>query len=148
MPERSDIIVAEVAWASHAVSLRRVREIVFIEEQHVPRAEEWDGQDEGARHFLATYPTGQPCGCARLLPSGQIGRMAVLTELRGLGLGMRLLQAAMHAARADGLHQVFLHAQTHALQFYRKAGFVAHGEEFMEAGIPHREMVRTFADCP
>ena len=148
MPERSDIIVAEVAWASHAVSLRRVREIVFIEEQHVPRTEEWDGQDEGARHFLATYPSGQPCGCARLLPSGQIGRMAVLMELRGLGLGMRLLQAAMHAARADGLHQVFLHAQTHALEFYRKADFVAHGEEFMEAGIPHREMVRTFADCP
>lgn len=142
MLERSDITVAEVVWASHAQLLRRVREIVFIEEQRVPRAEEWDGQDEGARHFLARDPSGQPCGCARLLPSGQIGRMAVLSELRGQGVGMRLLKVALRAAQSEGLGRVFLHAQTHALEFYRKAGFVVHGDEFMEAGIPHREMVQ------
>ncbi|MFM7120342.1 MAG: GNAT family N-acetyltransferase [Gammaproteobacteria bacterium] len=148
MPERSDITVAEVPWASYAATLQRVREIVFIDEQQVPREEEWDGQDDSARHFLATEPNGLACGCARLLPTGQIGRMAVLADMRGHGIGMCLLQAALRAAHAAGMTRVFLHAQTHALEFYRKAGFMAHGDAFMEAGIPHREMVRDLADPP
>jgi predicted GNAT family N-acyltransferase len=106
----------------------------------VPREEEWDGLDEAATHFLALNSAGQPLGCARLLPDGQIGRMAVLKESRGTGLGQRLLTAAIEAAVSQGQRRVFLHAQTHAIGFYRKAGFLPHGPEFMEAGIPHVEM--------
>lgn len=134
-----------VPWHSHAHTLRQIREIVFIIEQKVPREEEWDDQDEGAEHFIAEDQQGRAVGCARLLPTGQIGRMAVLREQRGSGIGRRLLEAALDAARARGMREVFLHAQTHAIEFYRKSGFIAHGDEFMEAGIPHREMMQTLA---
>ncbi|MFU8817628.1 MAG: GNAT family N-acetyltransferase, partial [Pseudomonadales bacterium] len=100
----------------------------------------WDGEDEASSHFLALNAAGQPLGCARLLPSGQIGRMAVLREHRGGGLGTRLLQEAIEAAKRQGMPRVSLHAQIQAEGFYRKAGFLPLGEVFMEAGIPHREM--------
>ncbi|MFW6094615.1 MAG: GNAT family N-acetyltransferase [Pseudomonadota bacterium] len=134
--------MANVPWESHRESLRAVREAVFIREQNVPRALEWDGADATATHFLATDDAGRAIGCARLLPGGQIGRMAVLLEFRGRGLGRRLLDAAVAAAQHQGLTRVFLHAQVSAAGFYRKAGFVPVGDEYIEAGIPHRTMER------
>jgi predicted GNAT family N-acyltransferase len=132
--------VVATDWNRHGQLLRRLREIVFIEEQGVARDEEWDGEDENARHFIALNSAGQALGTARLLATGQIGRMAVLPEYRKAGLGRRLLDAAVDAARRQGMEEVFLHAQTHALPFYKKAGFDPIGEEFMEAGIPHQAM--------
>lgn len=132
--------VTSVDWSSHREALRRVREQVFIVEQKVPRELEWDGEDETAHHFLALTEAGQAIGCARLLPSGQIGRMAVLPSHRGTGLGRRLLDAAIDQAKALGMTRVFLHAQRQAEGFYRKAGFLEEGGEFMEAGIPHVSM--------
>ncbi len=134
------IHVIPADWSRYRDQLRAVRERVFIEEQRVPRELEWDGEDDVSRHFLALDESGRAVGCARLLPSGQIGRMAVLPELRGCGLGARLLGAAVDEARRQGMRKVFLHAQTHAAGFYRKAGFVPVGGEYMEAGIPHQSM--------
>jgi predicted GNAT family N-acyltransferase len=135
-----EVHVIQVPWNTHGDRLRFVRERVFIDEQKVPRQEEWDGRDEEAAHFIALNAAGQALGCARLLPDGQIGRMAVLESHRGTGLGMRLLEAAIEEAVHRGMRSVFLHAQTHALGFYRKAGFVPQGSEFAEAGIPHYAM--------
>jgi predicted GNAT family N-acyltransferase len=135
-----DVHVVPVSWSSHRDQLRRVREVVFIEEQQVPREIEWDGEDDVSTHFLAITEAGQPVGCARLLPSGQIGRMAVLPTHRGTGLGRRLLEEAVEEAKRQGYSKVYLHAQTHALEFYRKGGFLPVGPEFMEAGIPHQAM--------
>lgn len=132
--------IAPVSWDSHREPLRRLREIVFIDEQQVPREIEWDGADPDCTHFLALTEAGQPVGCARLMPSGQIGRMAVLADHRGTGLGRRLLDEAIEEAKRQGLRKVHLHAQTHAAGFYRKAGFLPVGDEFMEAGIPHQAM--------
>jgi hypothetical protein len=69
--------------------------------------------------------------------------MAVLKEHRGTGLGMRLLEAAIAEAAHRGFSKVHLHAQTQAAGFYRRAGFLPHGPEFTEAGIPHVEMTLT-----
>jgi predicted GNAT family N-acyltransferase len=137
--------VVPVEWNSHRDALRGLREKVFIIEQGVPRELEWDGEDERSHHFIALNEAGQALGCARLLPSGQIGRMAVLAEHRQHGIGMRLLVEAIEAAKRLGFARVMLHAQTHATTFYRKAGFEPVGEIFMEAGIPHQEM---FLDLP
>ena len=71
------IHVVKVDWAERQNALKEIRFEVFVEEQHVPLEEELDGQDEGSSHFLALNEAGQALGCARLLPSGQIGRMAV-----------------------------------------------------------------------
>ncbi len=129
-----------VPWDTHRDQLRRVREIVFIDEQRVPRELEWDDEDDVSTHFLALTEAGQAVGCARLLPSGQIGRMAVLPSHRGTGLGRRLLTEVVEEAKRRGFTRVHLHAQTHATDFYRKGGFLPVGGEFMEAGIPHRAM--------
>jgi len=135
-----DVHVTPVSWERHRQALQRVREIVFIDEQQVPREIEWDGEDDACTHFLALTEAGQAVGCARLMPSGQIGRMAVLPDYRGTGLGRRLLDEAIEEAKRQGMQRVHLHAQTHAADFYRKAGFLPEGGEFVEAGIPHQAM--------
>ncbi|BCB61526.1 MULTISPECIES: GNAT family N-acetyltransferase [Halomonadaceae] len=117
----------------------RIRRVVFIDEQQVPQEEEWDGLDSQCLHFLAMLK-GEPVGTARLLPDGHIGRVAVLEHARGLGIGYQLMEAAIQAARDAGHARAVLSAQLHALAFYEQLGFVAHGDVFMDAGIPHREM--------
>ena len=127
-------------WKAESEVLKEIRRRVFVVEQEVPREIEWDGQDEDAVHLIAEDHRGDAVGTARLLPSGQIGRMAVLSERRGFGIGRSLLDAAVDAARDRGDTEVFLNAQAHALGFYEAAGLRPVGAEFKEAGITHRRM--------
>jgi predicted GNAT family N-acyltransferase len=136
--------IIRAPWKEHGDALKKIREVVFIEEQQVPREIEWDGADDDSHHYLAINELGQMVGCARLMASGQIGRMAVLKEHRGNGIGAQLLDEALAHAKELGFDEVFLHAQTYALDFYRKAGFVPFGDEFTEAGIPHIAMKLIF----
>ncbi|OZA24817.1 MAG: GNAT family N-acetyltransferase [Hydrogenophilales bacterium 17-61-9] len=93
----------ETDWACDAARLGAVRRAVFIEEQGVPEALEWDEHDAVSLHVLATTLDGTPIGCARLLPDGHMGRMAVLPAWRGCGIGQALLAAILGAAQARGL---------------------------------------------
>ena len=138
MPIPVHVIHAD--WQTYADQLREIRQIVFIQEQDVPQELEWDNLDDTSTHFLAVNELGQYLGCARLLESGQIGRMAVLNEHRSHGVGALLLNAAVEHAKLVQLQKVFLHAQTHAEPFYRKGGFLPYGRPFMEAGIEHIAM--------
>lgn len=138
--------IREAHWEKDGNQLSDIRHRVFIVEQNVPREEEWDGRDDDSWHWLATDGQEVAIGTCRLLPDGQIGRMAVLTQHRGQGVGAALLEAAVEKARHLGMDQVYLHAQTHALGFYEGLGFKAQGDEFMDAGIPHRHMTQTL-DC-
>ncbi|MEM7364216.1 MAG: GNAT family N-acetyltransferase [Pseudomonadota bacterium] len=141
--ELRDFNITEADWARDGNVLSNIRKLVFIIEQQVPQDEEWDGRDDSAWHWVATDPDERPIGTARLLPDGQIGRMAVLGEYRARGIGFALLEAAVQKARTLGMNGVYLNAQTHALGFYERAGFVAEGDEFMEAGIPHYRMTQS-----
>lgn len=132
--------IERVAWTSHKERLTAIRNAVFVVEQKVPEHLELDGEDEAARHFLARSATGADIGCARLLPTGQIGRMAVLPGHRRGGVGALLLQAAIAEAQASAYPRCFLHAQTQVEAFYRRAGFLPQGDPFMDAGIAHIEM--------
>lgn len=120
-----------------------IRGAVFVAEQRVPIEEEWDERDTTAE-FLLAVDEGVPVGTVRLVDQGEgvalLGRMAVLPEGRGKGTGAALVRAAEDVARELGLDKVELHAQTHALGFYERLGFTAYGEEFLDAGIPHRRM--------
>ena len=87
---------------------------------------------------------GAPVGTARILIDGdsaKIGRVAVLEEHRGVGLGTALMKTAIKVLRDNGVARAKLGAQTHAIGFYGKFGFTATGPEFLDAGIPHRAMV-------
>lgn len=116
-----------------------IRHTVFVVEQHVPVEEERDQYDDSALHFLVSR-NEQAIATGRLLHSGQIGRMAVLAEFRGSGIGGKLLKYIIDTALEQGQQTVFLHAQIHAINFYQRYGFVIDGEEFMDAGIAHKEM--------
>ena len=135
-----DFTILETGWTHDAGRLSAIRRAVFIDEQGVPEALEWDADDADAKHLLAVLADGTPIGCARLLPDGHIGRMAVLPAWRGRGVGRALLAAAIRLARAQGHATIRLSAQTHAAKFYADAGFVAEGDPYEEAGIPHIAM--------
>ena len=134
------IHVVTVPWDTHKDKLVHIRDTVFGKEQGIPKELDQDGQDPGATHVLALNEAGHGLGCARLLADGKIGRMAVLDEWRNQGIGSRLLASTLDAAKEQGLNRVFLDAQKPAEGFYRKHGFINAGDEFDEAGIPHRPM--------
>jgi predicted GNAT family N-acyltransferase len=129
-------------WTLDQPVLRQIRRSVFVDEQKVPEALEWDGIDGDCRHVIAENVAGEPIGCARLLPDGHIGRVAVLASARGQGVGDALLEEMIVLASELGHSRVVVNAQTHALAFYGRHGFVAYGPEFDDAGIPHRAMER------
>lgn len=135
-----DVHVLAVDWPTHKDTLQAIRGAVFIEEQGVPKEIEWDGEDDVAHHFMAINEAGQRLGCGRLLASGRIGRMAVLPEHRGHGIGRQILDSIIAQAAELGFQRVTLHAQTAVVAFYRKAGFLPEGGEFTEAGIRHQAM--------
>ena len=129
-------------WPAEREALGGVREVVFVREQGVPLELEWDDGDVQALHLLAVEPTGEPIATARMLPDGHIGRMAVLPGWRGRGIGSALLLRLLDIALERGLPAPFLNAQTQAMGFYQRFGFQPEGAEFLEAGIPHRRMIR------
>lgn len=123
-----------------------LRRAVFINEQGVSEADEVDGRDAGALHVLATRD-GEPLGCARILVAdgvAKIGRVCVLRQARGTGLGAAIISACLDIARDQaGVTLAKLGAQTHAMPFYEKLGFVAYGPVYDDAGIAHRDMERS-----
>lgn len=139
----ADFSIHETDWAHDSAALSAVRRTVFIDEQNVPEALEWDEHDVTSVHLLVQTNDGVPIGCARLLPDGHIGRMAVLPAWRGHGVGCALLEAVLKMAQQHGHRTVKLSAQTHAAGFYAAAGFVVEGDGYEEAGIPHVAMSKT-----
>ncbi len=119
-----------------------LREAVFVVEQGVPLALEWDEFDAVSRHVVARDNTGRVIGTGRLLPDGHVGRMAVAADWRGKDVGRALMERLIEEAAQQQQKTLLLHAQTRAVGFYARLGFVAEGPEFMEAGIPHRQMRR------
>ncbi len=131
-------------WATLGEAARAVRTAVFIEEQGIARADEWDAADAQVLHAVVRNPLGQPVATGRLLQDapgvGRIGRMAVLRPLRGTGLGAAVIAALEQAARARGDREVRLNAQRSAEGFYRRLGYEPVGEPFDEVGIEHVAM--------
>lgn len=136
-------MTVRVALPADMADLRAIRRAVFIVEQGVREDEEYDGLDDEALHLVAFF-AGRAIGTARILidgGTGKIGRVAVLAEARGKGFGRALILAALDALRSRGATRAKLGAQTHALGFYESLGFEAFGPEYLDAGIPHRDMV-------
>ena len=138
------ITVEHGDWKTYQHECERVRLMVFVAEQKVPRELEMDEHDAEAEHFVAFDGRRMVEGCARMLPDGHIGRVAVLRPFRGRGVGTAVMQAVIARAKEKGLASVYLGAQVHAVPFYEKLGFAVEGEPFTEAGIPHRRMRLTF----
>ena len=123
----------------YAPQIKRIRNAVFTHEQGIDEAIDFDGQDGTAVHVLVRVGQGY-VATGRMLSDGHIGRLAVLKEHRGKGLGTRAVAALMDEAKQRSMERVYLGSQEQALGFYRKLGFRECGEPFMEAGIEHVEM--------
>ena len=136
-----DVVLRLGSWAELAAEAAPIRFEVFVEEQRVPAEMELDEFDALSCHALA-LADGRPVGTGRLLPDGHIGRMAVQAAWRGRGVGAALLQALIAEAGRRGMAQLALSAQTHALGFYGRFGFLPEGEVYDEAGLPHQVMTR------
>jgi predicted GNAT family N-acyltransferase len=121
----------------------QIRHDVFIAGQGVPVDLERDALDQLAVHVLARRG-GVPVATGRLVARddgvGVLGRLAVLESERGTGVGGAVVRALEQSGRELGLERIELHAQTHALSFYQRLGYRPHGEEYVEAGIPHLSM--------
>ena len=137
----SRFTVEQVEWREQQEQLRAIRFSVFVEEQQVPIEEEWDGRDDSAVHVLAWSAERLPVGTARLLDTGQIGRMAVMREYRRQGIGGTMLRRLLDIAKTSRVTNLFLNAQIDAVGFYQRHGFVVLGPTFMEAGIVHQKMI-------
>ncbi|HYD47034.1 MAG TPA: GNAT family N-acetyltransferase [Terriglobales bacterium] len=134
-------LITSAGDREHAFAIRRE---VFIDEQRVQADEEFDEYDATATHVLA-FCDGEPAGTGRVVfHSGwaKIGRMAVRARYRRRGVGRAILTLLIETATRRGYSDLRLHAQTRAIPFYEALGFCAFGEEFDEAGIPHRAMHR------
>ena len=129
------------SWEELGAHAAAVRSEVFVREQAIPESLEWDEHDALGQHCVAFLGT-RPVGTGRLLEDGRIGRMAVLAEQRRGGLGGRILERLVDAARERGDARVMLSAQTYVLAFYRHHGFVTQGDVYQEAGIDHQDMSR------
>lgn len=135
-------------WQTHSADLVKIRTEVFMQEQQVSAADEWDGLDEHAVHFFVLSATSEPVGCARLLSEKSaditlyhIGRVAILKPFRNQGIGHQLMQFIIaYCKQTAPENSIYLHAQTERRTFYETLGFIAEGDEFMDAGIPHISM--------
>ncbi len=136
-----EIFVTDDIAACHALRRR-----VFIEEQNVSEDEELDDLDSEAIHILAAVDK-RPVGSARIIlvdTVGKIGRVCVLKDQRGTGLGAKLIQKCLDVLREQpNIKTAKLGSQTHAIGFYERLGFTAYGAEYDDAGIPHKDMT-----CP
>jgi len=135
--------IRKYSWQLAPAHIRNIRQKVFVEEQKVPPELEWDDTDEIADHFLAVSPDNRPAGVARLFSTlgetGHIGRMAILPEFRGQGIGEALLWQLIKES-AGQYQELKLSAQQHAIPFYQRAGFHVCSEPYDDAGIPHLDM--------
>ncbi|MFO1407468.1 MAG: GNAT family N-acetyltransferase [Steroidobacteraceae bacterium] len=135
------LLLVPATWAADRDELMSVRRAVFVIEQRIAESEEIDEYDPSCVHVVARLGD-RAVGTGRLAPSGKIGRVAVLRDHRGLGIGVAVVRHLVNQATELGLAQVYLHAQADSVGFYERLGFNAEGPIFDEVGIPHRRMRR------
>ncbi len=126
-------------WDQLQQDAKLIRTQVFICEQGITEADEWDDQDLISQHFVI-YDQDQPIATARLLENNSVGRVAVLKAYRGQGLGQMIMLEIISYAQKQRRSVLTLSSQVHAISFYKKLGFTVQGNSYDECGIPHIEM--------
>lgn len=140
---KNNLKIDIVHWIDCHTALMMIRQKVFIEEQKVIPNLEWDGLDEKAIHFLA-LKNEKPVGCGRVIlinDQMRFGRMAVLKKYRYQGVGTEIIHQLMMTAKTKHIRSINISAQCHAINFYQKFGFHVTSEIYLDAEIPHRDMV-------
>lgn len=141
--QETNINFQKICWKKNQSFIKEIRTKVFIEEQNIPIDLEWDTYDITAKHF-AVFKNGQPIAYARVVQKEGalwIGRMAVDKSQRSKGIGSFLIQQAIKATRSLNPNQeIYVSAQLAAIDFYKKNKFETVGEQYLDAGIFHKDM--------
>jgi predicted GNAT family N-acyltransferase len=128
-----------LTWEQAEAAAAPIRFAIFMHEKHVEGIE-LDALDRDCLHAVAYDDSGSAIGTARLMPDGQIGRMAVVKDWRRRGVGGELLDALIGEARKRGLSEVRLSAPLQALEFYRSQGFIPDGKILEVDGVLQQAM--------
>lgn len=124
-----------------------IRETVFCKEQGFER--EFDEIDARATHLLLYVDNRPAAVCRYYREDGKnawhIGRIAVLKEFRGLGLGAKILQESERLIQDAGGKIAIIGGQTRVAEFYRKMGYEDTGEEYLDEGCPHVRLSKKLA---
>ena len=134
--KKNSISIIKTSWLEHSVQISSIRDVVFIQEQAVPKNIEMDGKDSECIHFLMSYDDN-PIGTARIKMSGKIERVSILKPNRNMGLGSKLMSFIIDAAKENRFERIYLHSQMESIGFYKNLGFIEEGDVFREAGIDH-----------
>ena len=135
----TELKIRSGSWDELQNDAKLIREQVFIQEQNIAAADEWDTQDAISRHFVV-FDQAQPVATARLLQNNSIGRVAVLKAYRRQGIGKLLMLEIIQQAKHEQRKFLKLSSQVHAMQFYAGLGFTVQGEQYLDCGIPHIDM--------
>jgi GNAT superfamily N-acetyltransferase len=103
--------IQTTSFEASKADISSIRDTVFCLEQNIPRDIEWDGEDSECTHVIASHHNGTSIGTGRIKSDGKIGRLAILKDFRGQGIGERVLMSLIDVARDKGLKQVYLHAR-------------------------------------
>jgi len=133
--------VCRVQWDIAEQLLRNIREKVFICEWRIPRKIEFDSKDRQAFHILICDDFIQePVATGRIMPTGEISRIAVLMSHRKQGLDKIVLKGLLRIAHELELNEIFINSPLEYVEYFRTCAFYTQGSVFMEAGIPRQRM--------
>jgi predicted GNAT family N-acyltransferase len=124
-------------YANQAFAIRRK---VFVEEEGVDPALEYDKEEE-SHHYLLLI-SNKPVAAARWRETEKgikLERFAVLPEFRNRGFGEIILKEVLKDVKALK-KTIYLHSQLRAVPFYERNGFVKKGPIFYEADMGHYYM--------
>lgn len=140
-----NVDVAIIRPPDSLAGVLQVRREVFSKEQGIDESLDKDGLDEQAEHILATA-NGYPVGAARIryldTETAKIERVAVLSHLRGLDIGRKIMDKLEERLREKHIKKAVMDAQVSAQGFYEKLGYLTDGPVFEEVGIPHIKMYK------
>ncbi len=121
-----------------------LRTLVYILEQNCPPCEEFDDLDNTAQHYLGWVGDEPAATCRTYFEEGgtaKIGRIVTAPNHRGRGYASAMLKIVIgDICQNPKATCIKMSAQDHALKLYERLGFIPYGDEYLEAGIPHRMM--------
>ncbi len=133
--------ICRVQWEIAAPLLQQIREKVFICEWRIPEKIEFDRRDQQAYHMLICDDDSQePVATGRILPSGEISRIAVLISHRKKSLDKLVLKGLLEIANELGLDEIFINSPLEHVNYFIEHGFYIAGSVFMEVGMPRQRM--------
>ena len=111
-------------------------------QHHISLRDEFDEHDGDGTRYILLLDDGYPIATARFFEKSKncviIGRVVVLPEYRGQGLGYRVLQEAERWIRELGYSEIEADSRTNAVGFYEKNGYQRISDEMTSSRPPGR----------